>query len=941
MDAVSPVSTLRRLLRACLAFAFAWAGSGLRAQHAPDPEARPAAPPGLVSLASGWRFHPGDDPAFADPGLKDADWTALPDLADPRASFPAGQGWYRLRVPVPPGQALGLALGRLHAPLEVYANGVKAGGRGAPGAIPHTPELTFVALPPTDGTLLLAVRGDLDPGLMALARGPVLGRRVWLGPRDLVEARAAEANAQWRASIWGRELERWGMCLFFTVLGLFHLQLWVRRREARTYLWFGCVALSMALREVAMTSWMNTSFGHPRLAYIQSWLFLQAASPPFLQFLWPFLDLRIPKWLRAYQLSFLVPCAALFLPLEQSIPFTRFIGPFWGAPVLLLAPAVTLMQARRGHPEARTILLGMGLLLVGGLYELGFWFGLWPIFNTLSFGFVAFLLAMVVSISKRYTRAHAEMEELARTLEVRVRARTEELEEAQERIHRLSESAGQALRDPAAWSAAMAVEIADAVRATHVDVWKLHAGSLQSLSTVSSDPPALSRVELLAQAPPAFEEGADTLLPVRGMTGELRAAVVVRGKTTPWREAEQRLVATFAQQLGGALDLARMRAEVESAAERRATTRQALLDAGAGVLQVCANCGRCYDQTSTVCAADGTALAADRPFPYLVAQRYRLLRMLGEGGAGVVFEAEDLRLARTVALKAIKPEHFHSGDKRLRFEQEARSLAQIHHEGVIGIFDSGHLEDGTIYLVMERLQGATVRVLVDTFGPGTARQVADLVLQCAHALDAVHAKGILHRDIKPDNIFVAPSAAGLRFKLLDFGLAKEMAVDTSLTQTGVVMGTPAYMSPEQIRGGPLDARSDLYALALVAYEALSGRRAVQAESLPDILVEVAQERPEPIQALVRGLPWDAAVLLEQALDKHPEARPAVLLVWARRLAEALREAPPEEGGWPEEADELLAGLAPPLRPSTPVRISGEGPREPTRALPRTDPLEPA
>ena len=204
---------------------------------------------------------------------------------------------------------------------------------------------------------------------------------------------------------------------FFTLLGLFHLQLWVRRRETATYLWFGCVALSMALREVAMTSWMNTSFGHPRLSYIQSWLFLQAASPPFIQFLWPFLDLRIPKWLRLYQLSFLVPCAVLFLPLEQSIPFTRVVGPFWGAPVLLLAPAVTLLQARRGHPEARTILVGMGLLLLGGLYELGFWFGLWPIFNTLSFGFVAFLVAMVVSISKRYARAHAEMEELTRTLE--------------------------------------------------------------------------------------------------------------------------------------------------------------------------------------------------------------------------------------------------------------------------------------------------------------------------------------------------------------------------------------------------------------------------------------------------------------------------------------------------------------------------------------------
>lgn len=940
MGAEPPLSALP-LLRACLAAVMLLAGRVLCAQHAPDPAAKPVAPPGLESLATGWVYRAGDDPAFASPGLDDRGWTPLPDLRNRQAAFPEGRVWYRRRVQVPAGQSLGLALGRIHAPLEVYANGARAGARGslAPETLPHTPELSFIEIPATEGTLLLAVRGDISAGMAALTRGPVLGRRVWLGPRDLAQARAAEANAEWRGSIWRFELERWGMCLFFTLIGLFHIQLWLRRKESRSYLWFGCVALSMAFREVAMTTWMNTSFGHPRFTHIVSWLFLQAAAPPFIQFLWPFLGLRIPRWLRIYQASFIVPALVLFIPLEISIPFTRYVGPFWGVPVVLLAPVVTLMEARRGHPEARTILLGMGLLILGALHELGYWVGLWPIYNTLSFGFVAFLVAMVVSISKRYARAHAETEELNRTLEERVRARTRELEEAQDRIHRLSESAGQALRDPAAWSAGMAKEIAEAVRATHLDVWKLQEGSLASLSTVSSDPPALERVELLAQAPPAFVEGADTILPVRGMTGEVRAAVVVRGKTTPWREAEQRFVTTFAQQLGGALDLARMRAEVESAADRRAATRQALLDAGAGVLQVCANCGRCYDQDTVFCAADGTALASDRPFPYLVADRYRLKRMLGEGGAGLVFEAEDLRLARTVALKAIKPEHFHSGDKRLRFEQEARSLAQIHHEGVIGIFDTGVLEDGTIYLVMERLQGATIRVLVDTFGAGTPAQVASLVLQCAKALDAVHGKGILHRDIKPDNIFVAPGPEGLRFKLLDFGLAKEMAVDASLTQTGVVMGTPAYMSPEQIRGAALDPRSDMYALALVAYEALSGRRGVQAEALPDILVEVAQGRPDPIQDLVRGLPWNAAVELEQALDKYPEARPPSLLAWAERLAAALRLAPLEEGGWPEDADELQAGLAPPLRPSTPLRASNPGqPVQPTRQLPKTDPF---
>jgi serine/threonine-protein kinase len=204
-----------------------------------------------------------------------------------------------------------------------------------------------------------------------------------------------------------------------------------------------------------------------------------------------------------------------------------------------------------------------------------------------------------------------------------------------------------------------------------------------------------------------------------------------------------------------------------------------------------------------------------------------------------------------------------------------------------------------------------------------------MVLQCAQALAATHGLGLLHRDIKPDNIFALAAPGGLAFKLLDFGLAKEMAVDGSLTQTGVLMGTPLYMSPEQVRGAAMDGRSDLYALAAVAYEALSGRRLVQSEALTDILVEVVQGRPAPLGDLVQGLPSAAARAFDAALEKDPRLRPPSIPEWAEGLAASLGTMAGEPG-WPTDPGDLMAGQR--------LSSSGSRPRldaPPTQGVPRT------
>ncbi len=885
-----------------------WAVASAQAPPFPTP------PGGVQSLDSGWRYHAGDDASWAQPSLKDEGWTAIPSLRKLRSLNPSGPVWFRRRVQLPPGAGPGewaLAFGRAFAAVEIYADGRQVGSIGDLGPPPSGPmdseiQVYVIPHPKSGSALTLALRTNLprDYRQMEGGRGSALGPGVWFGPVGLVQAYVAQANAQAEAERLRNDQSHWALVIIFMIMGLFHLQLYSRRRAARYYLWFGLVAISMGLREATMTDWAIGPFGHPVLIFWASWFFLFSSSPPFIQFLWPFLNRPIPLWLRVYQASFIIPVLVLCLPLGMALPVTRIIGPFWGLPTALLGAWVVAVAAWKGVAEARTIATGMLMIILGGIYELGYWLNWWPYAGTLSFGFAAFLVSMAVSVSNRYARAHAETEALNRTLEQRVLDRTAELEDAQARVHRLTESSRHALRDPGAWSEAMAGELTLSLDAGSVQVWRLQEGGLTKLTSRTGEPPDLRRLELMLHDAPLFTEGEDVVLPVSGMSGDLRAVVVVKGKKGPWSEPEKRLLATFANQLGGALELSRMRAEVEAATQRKVATRQALIEQGAGLLQVCPQCRRCFDHTVTACAVDQSALDASRIFPYRIAGRYRLTRLLGEGAMGLVFEVEDERLRRRVALKAIKPEHFHSADKRIRFEQEARALAQIQHPGVIAIYDSGELEDGTIYLVMERLLGATLRTLLDTFGPGTPAQVGSMLLQCADALDAAHTQGLIHRDIKPDNIFAAPSPDGLRFKLLDFGLAKEMAVDSTLTQTGVVIGTPLYMSPEQIRDELLDARSDLYALAVVGYEALSGQRVVQSKSLPEILVEVAQGSPKPLRDLIPGLPDKVSAAFNAAFCKEPWRRPDSVLAWAEQLAKRLILVRLDRKGWPEDLQDV-------------------------------------
>jgi eukaryotic-like serine/threonine-protein kinase len=255
----------------------------------------------------------------------------------------------------------------------------------------------------------------------------------------------------------------------------------------------------------------------------------------------------------------------------------------------------------------------------------------------------------------------------------------------------------------------------------------------------------------------------------------------------------------------------------------------------------------------------------------VLAGKYRITRMLGEGGMGIVAEAVHLGLGHRVALKLlrselVRPEH------RERFFREARAAGSLHSEHVVGIKDVDTLPDGTPFLVMEYLEGADLGRVVHQCGALPADVATDYVLQACHALAEAHATGIVHRDLKPANLFLTQRLDGTSLvKVLDFGIAKIAGSETArdLTATSAYMGSPSYMSPEQVRSAKrVDARTDLWALGVILYELLVGSPPFDGETAGDVFVKISTEPPRPFPFPLPGL--DAVIL--RCLEKDPERR---------------------------------------------------------------------
>ncbi|MEJ7597655.1 MAG: serine/threonine-protein kinase [Kofleriaceae bacterium] len=257
--------------------------------------------------------------------------------------------------------------------------------------------------------------------------------------------------------------------------------------------------------------------------------------------------------------------------------------------------------------------------------------------------------------------------------------------------------------------------------------------------------------------------------------------------------------------------------------------------------------------------------------------RYRMIRKLGEGGMGEVYAAEHVHIEKRFAVKLLRPEIVSNAEAVSRFRQEARSASSIGHRNIIGIEDFGQLPDGRIYMCMELLAGAALNDLIAQ--PQPVDRLLNIIIQSGHGLAAAHAKGIIHRDMKPENIYVTvgPNNEDIP-KLLDFGIAKVSGNDgqNNLTRTGTIFGTPFYMAPEQALGNPVDARTDVYAMGVIMYEIFAGSLPFQGESFMGILTQHITTEPEPVAQRAakaqRQLPPGLADVITRSMQKDPQRR---------------------------------------------------------------------
>lgn len=262
----------------------------------------------------------------------------------------------------------------------------------------------------------------------------------------------------------------------------------------------------------------------------------------------------------------------------------------------------------------------------------------------------------------------------------------------------------------------------------------------------------------------------------------------------------------------------------------------------------------------------------------VLGEKYRVVREIGRGGMGVVFEAEHVDLGKRVAIKLMLEKYANDSEALARFQREALAASRIGNGHIIDVSDIGTAPDGRTYVVMELLEGSPLAHEIETGGPMSPRRAIHIMRQVLRAVGAAHAKSIVHRDLKPDNIFLVTKDDQRDFvKLLDFGISKVMDPDlqvaaTKLTTTGVVIGTPLYMAPEQAMGSEVDHRADIYACGVILYEMLAGRPPFDGATYAVLVSKLLTQDPAPLASVRPGLPAALVAAVHRALDKEPEGR---------------------------------------------------------------------
>ncbi|MCC7535916.1 MAG: protein kinase, partial [Deltaproteobacteria bacterium] len=290
-------------------------------------------------------------------------------------------------------------------------------------------------------------------------------------------------------------------------------------------------------------------------------------------------------------------------------------------------------------------------------------------------------------------------------------------------------------------------------------------------------------------------------------------------------------------------------------------------------MRACPQCGLRYPADADKCFVDRSPLVEmeDPRLGTLLAGRYLLEAVLGEGGMAIVYRARHTLIDRPVAVKVLAPKLSRDQGLRERFRREAKNAAQLAHPNIVEIFDSGDTDDGSAYLVMELLVGESLQKIIERGAVEVPRAV-NIGIQIARALARAHDFQVIHRDLKPDNIFVVEGNGSDVVKLLDFGIARSMA-DSRLTSTGDVFGTPQYMAPERVTSIDAGPGADLYALGVILFETVCGRLPFEADDLPGFFIKHMQETPPRPTSIVASIPRRLEALILSLLEKDPGKRP--------------------------------------------------------------------
>jgi hypothetical protein len=497
------------------------------------------------------------------------------------------------------------------------------------------------------------------------------------------------------------------------------------------------------------------------------------------------------------------------------------------------------------------------------------------------------------------------------------------------------------LRSPAEVAAKVAEDVIAALhpRAAYVLSWQGASAAFSTIYTSDSSPVILkgsehgwqssshpvSELRHRIEVQTLEERGVQLVVPLlsgRNLQGLLLLAE--RKSEEPYSSRDRALLEAIAAQAAVLLQKFRLEEELHRQQHQVRQMAVRLGDEIANLCRQCPECGACYDGSATSCTNDGQVPVVVLPVDRTIHARYRLDRLVGKGGMGAVYQATDILLKREVAVKIMLNDLFGNDKALQRFQREAEISARLVHPSIVRIYDFGGVGAAGAYLVMEFLKGITARQALAERGLIRPVTVAQWMDQLLAGIEWAHAAGVVHRDLKPENLLLIEEQGSERIKILDFGLAKvkllQIAEAEQLTVPGVTMGTVGYMSPEQVAGGDVDQRADIYAVGTIVFEMLTGNLPGDDEDLEEALAENLAGDIGQLAAALRSTrarnraerPASAAELRATLMRALDSVRPSGFVVDAAALFKCLGVDAPEHSRTPAkggQAAEKSAGDA--------------------------------